>query len=562
MAKLVDSITDRAMPGAPAGQVARETNSWLALAVICLGFFAILLDTTIVNIAVPTIIGDLHASLDEVLWVINAYLLAYAVLLIPAGRLGDRFGQRDVFIAGLIIFTLASAACGLARNPGQLIAARVLQGVGGGLLAPQGLALITGLFPENRRGAALGMFGGLNALAAIGAPILGGWILVNWGWRWIFELNLPVGLVAVTGLALFVPNLRSDRIQGLDPVGVLLVAAGLLALCFGLLEGERYDWSTIAGPVTIPLVIGAGIALLAIFAGWEARNPHGLVPTALFGLRGYLVGNIVTVCIAFAMLGMLLPLVLFFQAVLGLDPLGTGIALVPAFAGMLVAAPLAGRLADRIGGKPILLAGAIMSAGGLGAIRQLASASATSHTFIAPLVLTGVGMGFTAAPLFSVTMAGIGRDIAGAASGFVTANRQLGAVLGTALIGGVLQSRLSGALHERALELAPRLPQPLRAGFVQGLSTAVKGGARQLGRGPGGGAPGTGLPGQLMAQLQALAHQAFTAAFVDAMRPTIGIAMGAMLLAAVVTLLAPARTTKRLQGSGSRSRPAVAGLVD
>src|SRR5215469_2993319 len=212
------------MPGAAAGQIAGETNPWLALAVICIGFFAILLDTTIVNIAVPTIIGDLHASLDEVLWVINAYLLVYAVVLIPAGRLGDRFGQRNVFIAGLSLFTLASAACGFAHDPGQLIAARVLQGVGGGLLAPQGLALITSLFPENRRGAALGMFGGLNALAAIGAPILGGWILVNWGWRWIFELNLPVGLVAVTGLALFVPNLRSDRNQGLDPVGVLLVA--------------------------------------------------------------------------------------------------------------------------------------------------------------------------------------------------------------------------------------------------------------------------------------------------------------------------------------------------
>ena len=545
MAKLVNSITDRAMPGAAAGQIAGETNPWLALAVICIGFFAILLDTTIVNIAVPTIIGDLHASLDEVLWVINAYLLVYAVVLIPAGRLGDRFGQRNVFIAGLSLFTLASAACGFAQNPGQLIAARVLQGVGGGLLAPQGLALITSLFPENRRGAALGMFGGLNALAAIGAPILGGWILVNWGWRWIFELNLPVGLVAVTGLALFVPNLRSDRIQGLDPVGVLLVGAGLFALCFGLLEGERYDWSTIAGPVTIPLVIGAGLALLAIFAGWEARNPGGLVPTALFGLRSYVVGNLVTVCVAFAMLGMLLPLVLFFQGVLGLDPLGTGIALIPVFAGMLVAAPLAGRLADRIGGKPVLLAGAVVSAAGLGGVHQLASTTATTHTFIAPLVLTGIGIGFTAAPLFSITMAGIGREIAGAASGFVTANRQLGAVLGTALIGGVLQSQLSAALHERALELAPRLPEPLQAGFVRALSTAVKGGARQLGRGSGGGGPSTGLPAQLMAQFQELAHQAFTTAFVDAMRPTIGIAMGAMLLAGVVTLLAPGRTVNR-----------------
>jgi len=545
MAKLVNSIAGAAAPTVPTDRVARETNPWLALAVICVGFFAILLDTTIVNIAVPTIIGDLRASFDEVLWVINAYLLVYAVLLIPAGRLGDRFGQRNVFAAGLILFTLASAACGLAQDPRQLIGARVLQGVGGGLLAPQGLALITSLFPENRRGAALGTFGGLNALAAIGAPILGGWILVNWGWRWIFELNLPVGLVAVTGLALFVPNLRSDRNQGLDPVGVLLVAAGLFALCFGLLEGERYDWSTISGPVTVPLVISAGLGLLVIFAVWEARNPDGLVPVALFRLRNYVVGNLVTLCVAFAMLGMLLPLVLFFQAVLGLDPLGTGIALIPTFAGMLVAAPLAGRLADRIGGKSVLLAGAVVSAGGLGWVLLMASTTATSHTFIGPLVLTGIGIGITAAPLFTVTMAGIGRDITGAASGFVTANRQLGAVLGTALVGGVLQSQLSAALHERALELAPRLPQPLQAGFVQALSTAVKSGARQLGRGPAGGDPGSGLPPQLAAQLHELAHQAFTAAYVDAMRPTIGIAMGALLLAGVVTLLARARAAER-----------------
>src|SRR5215813_6321578 len=515
MAKLVNSIAGAAAPTVPTDRVARETNPWLALAVICVGFFAILLDTTIVNIAVPTIIGDLRASFDEVLWVINAYLLVYAVLLIPAGRLGDRFGQRNVFAAGLTLFTLASAACGLAQDSRQLIGARVLQGVGGGLLAPQGLALITSLFPENRRGAALGMFGGLNALAAIGAPILGGWILVNWGWRWIFELNLPVGLVAVTGLALFAP-------------------------CFGLLEGERYDWSAISGPVTVPLVIGAGLGLLVIFAVWEARNPDGLVPVALFRLRNYVVGNLVTVCVAFAMLGMLLPLVLFFQAVLGLDPLGTGIALIPTFAGMLVAAPLAGRLADRIGGKSVLLAGAVVSAGGLGWVLLMASTTATSHTFIGPLVLTGLGIGITAAPLFTVTMAGIGRDITGAASGFVTANRQLGAVLGTALVGGVLQSQLSAALHERALELAPRLPQPLQAGFVQALSTAVKSGARQLGRGPAGGDPSSGLPPQLAAQLHELAHQAFTAAYVDAMRPTIGIAMGALLLAGVVTLLARA----------------------
>jgi len=545
MAKLVNSIAGGAAPSVPADRVARETNPWLALAVICVGFFVILLDTTIVNIAVPTIIGDLRASFDEVLWVINAYLLVYAVLLIPAGRLGDRFGQRNVFAAGLILFTLASAACGLAQDPRQLIGARVLQGVGGGLLAPQGLALITSLFPENRRGAALGMFGGLNALAAIGAPILGGWILVNWGWRWIFELNLPVGLVAVTGLALFVPNLRSDRNQGLDPVGVLLVAAGLFALCFGLLEGERYDWSTISGPITVPLVIGAGLGLLVIFAVWEVRNPDGLVPVTLFRLRNYVVGNLVTVCVAFAMLGMLLPLVLFFQAVLGLDPLGTGIALIPTFAGMLVAAPLAGRLADRIGGKPVLVVGAVASAGGLGWVLLMASTTATSRTFVGPLVLTGIGIGITAAPLFTVTMAGIGREITGAASGFVTANRQLGAVLGTALVGGVLQSRLSAALHERALELAPRLPQPLRAGFVQALSTAVKSGARQLGRGPAGGDPSSGLPPQLAARLHELAHQAFTAAYVDAMRPTIGIAMGALLLAGVVTLLARGRAAER-----------------
>jgi len=533
-------------------QSAPQVNPWLALAIICVGSFTITLDTTIVNIAVPTIISGLHASLAQVLWVINGYLLIYAVMLIPAGRLGDMLGQRNMLALGIVVFTTASAACGLAQDATQLIAFRVIQGFGGALIAPQGLAIITAIFPKRRRGAAMGVFGGITGLAAIGGPILGGWIIATLGWRWIFEINVPVGLIAVIGALLVLPRFQSGERHSLDPVGVLFLGGGLFALVYGLLEGQKYGWGTITGWLSIPLLIGVGIVVLTGFAGWELFHKEGLVPLRLFSSRNYAVGNVTLLCVFFAMMAALLPLVLFFQSVLGLTPLATGFALAPMFVGLLVAAPIGGKLVDRLSGKYILLAGCLIAGSGLAWIVASVSLSASVQSFIGPLVVTGAGIGLTSGPLFSLIMAGISKDLTGAASGFLSASRQLGMVVGTAVIGAILQNRLAINMHDQAVQYSTQLPGALRQRFIDGLSGAVSQGAQQLGRGSHAGPSlPVAIPAALANQLKTLAHGVFTNGYVQTMRPTLGIGIGVMGLA-VLSVLSMAN---RQASTESESQP-------
>src|SRR5713226_3992736 len=243
----------------------RPSAPWLALAVLALGLFMTLLDLTIVNVAIPSIVDDLHASLDQILWVLNGYSLMYAVLLITSGRLGDIFGPRNMFMAGVVVFTVASALSGLAHDPTQLILARGAQGLGAAILAPQGLPTMTTIFPPARRGGVFAIYGGLAGLAVLAGPIVGGFIVTNFGWRWIFYVNLPVGvLIVVLALAL-VPDLRPGRRHRLDFIGVALATLGLFGVIFGLIEGERYKWGTVFSGITIPEIIAAGVVILAIF---------------------------------------------------------------------------------------------------------------------------------------------------------------------------------------------------------------------------------------------------------------------------------------------------------
>src|ERR671937_1124868 len=269
----------------------RSRNPWLVLVFLSLGFFMILLDTTIVNIAIPSIISALHSSLDQILWVLNAYLLVYAVLLITCGRLGDLIGQRRLFIAGLTIFTAASALCGLAQDGNQLIAARVLQGVGGAVLTPQTLSIITMIFPPERRGAAFGLWGAVAGVAAVTGPTLGGFLVSYIDWRWIFYVKVPVGIIALFGAFFIVPDLRPGRRHRLDVVGVVLASAGLFGIVFGLVEGQRYDWGAFLGAITIPEVIGAGVIVWVLFMAWEMFQAEPLVPLSLFTNRNYSLMN-------------------------------------------------------------------------------------------------------------------------------------------------------------------------------------------------------------------------------------------------------------------------------
>src|SRR5438128_9004647 len=266
---------------------AQAKNEWLVLVFLSLGFFMILLDTTIVNIAIPAMISGLNSSLDQILWVVNAYLLAYAVLLITAGRLGDFFGPRPLFALGLIIFTVASALCGLSQDGNQLIAARILQGIGGAILTPQTLSIITIIFPPERRGAAFGIWGAVAGVAAITGPTLGGFLVTYIDWRWIFYVNVPVGLIALAGALFVIPDLRPGRRHRFDLVGVALASAALFLIVFGLVEGQRYDWGAIWGAITIPEIIAAGIVLLLVFVAFERRHEEPLLPLDLFANRNF-----------------------------------------------------------------------------------------------------------------------------------------------------------------------------------------------------------------------------------------------------------------------------------
>jgi EmrB/QacA subfamily drug resistance transporter len=515
-----------AIQGSPASRAAVAPIPWGTLAVVCLGILMTMVDSTIVNIAVPSIVAGLQASLDQVLWVINAYLVVYAVLLVPAGRLGDLYGQRNVFVAGLVCFTAASAACGFAQDAAQLIVARAFQGAGAGLLTPQALALITTATGEERRGFALGVFAGVTALAAIAGPILGGYIITAWSWHWIFEINVPVGLVAVAGSLVVLPGAGNRIRRGIDPLGMLLVGAGLLAVVFGLLEGQRYDWGTVWGRATIPEIIVAGVLLLGVFVVWERRHNGGLLPLLLLRRRNYALGNVVGVLVAFSMLGLILSVVLLCQVVLGLSALATGYALVPAFLGLLIAAPVSGRLTDRFGGKYPLLAGTIVTSIGFVVLIRSVGIDVSTRGLVVPLAVIGIGNGLGLASVFTMLMAGIPEDMVGTASGFISATKPLGQALGTAVIGGVLQNRLVVAVHDQAVAFSTQLPMGARGSFVAAMSSAFSGNAHQLAAA----APSTSD------QLHRIAHDVVTQAYVDAMVPTLAVALMTMLLAVLASL--------------------------
>src|SRR6266566_6857268 len=250
----------------------KPARPWLSLVVLCLGTFAVLLDATIVSVALPSIITDLHASLDQALWMVNAYLLVFAGLLIVAGRLGDMFGPRRLFVIGLALFAAASALCGAAQSPAQLIAARVLQGVGAAALTPQAMVIIQQVFPRERMGAAFGVFSSMVGLAAVSGPVLGGLLTTYLSWRWVFYVNLPIAAAGIVLAYVFVPDVRTARKPRLDLAGVLLASAGLAALSYGVIEGQRYDWGAVGSGITIPEIMAAGGILLAAFAAWERRQ--------------------------------------------------------------------------------------------------------------------------------------------------------------------------------------------------------------------------------------------------------------------------------------------------
>jgi len=513
-----------------------RTNPWLVLVVLTTGFFMILLDTTIVNVAIPAMSAGLNTTLDQILWVLNAYILVYAVLLITAGRLGDLYGQRTLFAIGLFVFTVASALCGLSQNVSELIAARILQGVGGALLTPQTLSIITSLFPPERRGAAFGVWGGVAGLATLAGPTVGGAIITYIDWRWIFFINVPIGIAALIATFVIIPDLRPGRHHGWDVIGIILATAGLFAIVFGLIEGQRYNWGAFAYGVTIPEIVVAGVAVIIVFVVWERFQAEPLVPLSLFAERNFAVANWIAAAISFGMLSLFLPITIYLQSVRGFSALTAGLTLAPMSVTSMGFAPFAGRMADRIGGKYILTAGITLFTIGFGTFAFVAGPDSNWLTFLLPAIIAGAGMGMTFAPMTTVALRNISPRVAGAASGVLNTTRQLGAAIGSAVVGALLQNHLATTLHDQAVSHAAALPAAFRAQFIAAFSNVASNGF-EIGTGQSGAKLPPGIPPSVASQISALAHDVFVSAYIDAMKSTLVVPIAFLAFTAITTLL-------------------------
>ncbi|MFJ8932033.1 DHA2 family efflux MFS transporter permease subunit [Streptomyces sp. NPDC102364] len=445
-------------------------NPWAVLATLSLGFFMTLLDMTIVNIAIPDVMRSLHASLDQTMWMISGYTLVLAALVVTAARLGDMKGQRTLFLAGITLFTLASAVCGLATGPSMLIAARVLQGLGAALLTPQTMAMIVAIFPAERRGTALGIWGSVAGVATLSGPTLGGLVVSAAGWRWVFFINIPIGLLVLVLTLLWVPDLRTGRAHRLDVTGVLLSTAALTVFTFAVMEGDRYAWN--AG---IWCAAAAGIVLGAMFLRHQARRQDAepLVPFGLFTDRGFTVMTALMGAIGAALVGAIVPLGLFLQQHLGFSAVHAGLTLAPSPLISLMVSPFAGRLSDRVGGRRVLLAGLLAFTTGLTAATLLTNDGAHALTFTLPLMLMGLGTGCMIAPLSTEALRHVPAQLAGAAAGITNTVRQLGSVLGAAATTALMTV---GSASLTGIHLAMALPVGLLA--VAALALTVSGSQR------------------------------------------------------------------------------------
>ncbi|HEY1135707.1 MAG TPA: DHA2 family efflux MFS transporter permease subunit [Nocardioides sp.] len=424
----------------------KPTNPWPALWAMVIGFFMILVDTTIVSVATPAIMTGLDTDVNNVIWVTSAYLLAYAVPLLVTGRLGDRLGPKHVYLVGLTVFTLASLWCGLTSTVEGLIIARVFQGFGASMMTPQTMAVITRTFPAARRGGAMALWGATAGVATLVGPILGGVLVDGPGWEWIFFINVPVGVVAFVLAWRLVPTLPTHT-HSFDWLGVALSAVGMFLLVFGIQEGEKYDWGTITGVLSVPLLIGAGLVVLAVFLVWQSRiRREPLVPLGLFRDRNFSLSNTGITLVSFAITAFSFPVTLWAQAARGWSPTETGLLLVPMALTTGFLAPVVGRLVDRAHPRSITIVGFVASSAALLWLGRVMTPDSPVWQVLLPLALFGVGSAFLWAPLSATATRNLPLSSAGAGSGVYNTTRQIGAVLGSAAVAALIQARLAANL--------------------------------------------------------------------------------------------------------------------
>ncbi len=522
-------------------------NRWIGLGMLSLGVSMIIVDVSIVNVAIPVIIEDLGIDFTAAEWVNTVYSLVFAALLVTLGRLGDLLGRRKVFLGGLVVFAGASLFAGLAPTGGLLIVARLLQGIGGASILPATLSLVTSEFRGRERGIAFGIWGSvIGGMAALG-PLIGGWLTTNASWRWAFLINLPVAAIAFIGTLIFLAESRDEHAQRrFDIPGAVLSTIGFAALVFGLIEGYKYGWwgqseaFSVLGltwpqgwPVSVvPVAFALAAASLAVFVVYEIRKERsgdmsGAFQFSLFSYPGFRWGNLAVTIVSLGEFGLLFVVPLFLQGVLGYSAFDTGLVLLGLAAGAFVAGPSAGMLASRIGPKWVVTAGMALEAAGIFWIGAVFSPDLGGWDLVPALVVYGIGVGLATAQLTNVALAQIPPDRSGVASGGTTTLRQVGTALGIAVLGTVLYIGLGQGTRDRLADV-PQLP----TAAVDGIAQAIEG--------SGGQALSQVLADpRLTDALRADIRNAVDDSFVEAGQTASHVATGFVLLGLVFSLLIP-----------------------
>lgn len=491
-----------------------RNRKWWTLGAMCLALFMVMLDNTVVNVALPSIQRDLGTSISGLEWIVNGYTLSFAVLLATGGRLGDIFGRRRAFIFGVIVFTFASTTAGFAPNNFALVASRVLQGVGAAFMMPGTLSIITDAFPPSERGKAIGTWAGVSALALAIGPVLGGFLTEYVSWRAIFYINLPVGVLAVLA-ALFVVRESRDTTVGrqVDLLGVGILTVSLTALVLALIEGNTWGWDSLA----VLGLIAFSVVTMVWFVLAEGRVKAPIIEFSLFGSRNFIGSVTVAFIISFAMMGVFFFLALYMQNILGYTALEAGVRFLPTTLVIMVVSPLSGRLADRIGPRWPIVAGMSLIALSLYLFSTIEVG--TSFSGLLPsFLLLGAGIGLTMSPMSTAAMNSVQTAKAGVASGVLSMFRMIGGTFGVAALGALFQNQAKARLDQSLADSA--LDPGQRAELARQLS---------------GGVPDVqGVPAGQVERLAATANDAFVYGLTHAMVLSVGVAVIGVLVALVM----------------------------
>jgi EmrB/QacA subfamily drug resistance transporter len=437
---------------------AEETRKWFTLAAVSFGLFMIMLDNTVVNVALPAIQRDLGADLSALQWVVTGYALTFAALMLIGGKVADAYGRRLIFVVGIAVFTTASLWCGLADSSEELIAARVLQGVGAALMNPATLSIIAATFPPHQRGAAIGIWAGVSALALAIGPLVGGLITQHIDWSWIFFINVPVGILAIAASFLFIDETRDETHERLDLPGLATSGVGLFALTYGLIEANTYGWtsSRILGAFAVAAL------MIVVFVLLERHQRAPMLQLELFRNGTYTGANLVVLLVALAMFGVFFFVSLYMQNVLGYSAVQTGAAFLPMTILIILVAPIAGRTSDRIGSRGLLTVGMVLVAGQLLYFSRL-GVDSSFWNLLPGFLVGGVGMALTMTPSAAAATRSVPVDKAGVGAAVLNASRQVGGSLGIALMGAIMAAEANGVAS----------PEAFVAGFQSALLVAA-----------------------------------------------------------------------------------------